>query len=145
MFCYGFQHKLRGPAWAVGSYSISPLSKILSSKPCDRQTGKNALYVMVDGTGTFSLSLVSNSHKIAIFAGHKGVASAAYELLASYTIHCMSSLHLMSWFLGNLRLEFFCHLPCITALRCSLARRGFGKLRLRTGQRVGRRNGIGSV
>ena len=23
MFCYGFQHNLRGPAWTVGSYSIS--------------------------------------------------------------------------------------------------------------------------
>ena len=47
MFCYGFQHNLRGPAWAVGSYSISP--------PADgtfqnfifqtlRQMGRNVLY-----------------------------------------------------------------------------------------------------
>ena len=39
-FCYVFPRKLRGPAWAVSSYSISQsageLPKTSSLKPCNR-------------------------------------------------------------------------------------------------------------
>ena len=49
MFCQGFQYNLWGPAWAVGSYRISPhrpivISKMSSSKPCD-SLDKHSVYL----------------------------------------------------------------------------------------------------
>ena len=46
MFCHEFQYNLRGPAWAVGSCSISPPAKGTFQKfvlQTLRQSGKNAL------------------------------------------------------------------------------------------------------
>ena len=54
-FCYGFPYELRGPDWAVGSYSISQssggTSQNIISKTL-RQIGRPALYTLWDPQGT---------------------------------------------------------------------------------------------